>query len=45
MYILIFLALVVGGSLFVGGAGWAARARVGYGLLSREFSMLINNVT
>ena len=45
MYILIFLALVVGGSL----ALYAARAgqntaKVGYELLSREFFMLINNV-
>lgn len=45
MYILIFLALVVGGSLalYAARAG-QARAKVGYGLLSREFFMLINNV-
>ncbi len=45
MYILIFLALVVGGSLSL----YAARAgqgavKVGYSMLSREFFMLINNV-
>lgn len=45
MYILIFLALVVGGSLalYAARAG-QTRAQVGYGLLSREFFMLINNV-
>lgn len=44
-YILIFLALVVGGSLtlYAARAGQAT-AKVGYGLLSREFFMLINNV-
>jgi cytochrome c-type biogenesis protein CcmF len=45
MYILIFLALVVGGSLSL----YAARAgqntaKVGYEVLSREFFMLVNNV-
>lgn len=45
MYILIFLALVVGGSLSL----YAARAgqgkvKVGYSMLSREFFMLVNNV-
>lgn len=45
LYILIFLALVVGGSLTL----YAARAgqgavKVGYSVLSREFFMLINNV-
>ena len=45
MYILIFLALVVGGSLTL----YALRAsqsmvKVSYGVLSREFFMLINNV-
>ena len=45
MYILIFLALVVGGSLALYAARVGqARAKVGYGLLSREFFMLINNV-
>jgi cytochrome c-type biogenesis protein CcmF len=45
MYILIFLALVVGGSLSL----YAVRAgqntaKVGYEVLSREFFMLVNNV-
>ena len=45
MYILIFLALVVGGSLTLYAARAAqSTAKVGYGLLSREFFMLINNV-
>jgi cytochrome c-type biogenesis protein CcmF len=45
MYILIFLALVVGGSLTLYGLRAAGeRADVGFKILSREFFMLINNV-
>lgn len=45
MYILVFLALVVGGALTLYGLRAAGqRASVGFGLVSREFFMLINNV-
>ncbi len=45
MYILIFLAVVVGGSLTLYGLRAAGqRAYVGFSLMSREFFMLVNNV-
>ena len=45
MYILIFLAVVVGGSLTLYGLRAAGqRADVGFSLMSREFFMLVNNV-
>ncbi len=45
LFILIFLLLVVGGSLLLYGLrATVIRSRVGYGLLSREAFLLLNNV-